>query len=732
MFEPRRSGINERKTMKTLRASLATAALVCVWPALAATVTLQVSHPGPYELGSKVWLVGRLDGAGQHMAMYVNGVKGGNVQLGKINDQNGEYRAPEAMPPGGQVTISASTGGMNPVSGSIVLKLAPALPSISGITPAKVQCGVPFTLTVSGQRYVAGSTVWVGQQALATAFGSASKLTANGVSSAGGNSLAIRVVNPDGSSSGIDYRVKVGACSAPPTNPPPTNPPPTNPPPTNPPPTNPPPTNPPPVDPLPAIPSAPVDAAQLKAVRFLEQASFGATPAEIAQVRSSGPEAWIAQQLAMPASPIVAASDLNGLRRNWYLNMANGKDQLRQRMVFALSQIFVISTDKNPYAGEIEPWLVTLSQHAFGNFGILLREMTLNPAMGKYLDLGNSVLPSPNENYAREVVQLFTVGPVLLNQDGSVQRDSHGEPIPAYDQAVIAGLSRALSGWTYSGPNKTGTNWENFSGPLQPRDAYHDKGVKLLLNGITLPAGQSTQQDFDAVMDNLFNHPNVAPFIATRLIRHFVKSNPSPAYIERVAQAFDGQAGRQRGDLAATLSAVLLDPEGRDDAADASSGHLRDPMLHTLGLLRALNAKVVNPTNMLWDYYLQGQQIATAPSVFNFYSPMTRLPGAPELYGPEFQLYAPSLAVGRANMIYNILSGEYDGMVKVDISAYTNAANNPAALINLVDANLLAGRMSPGVRATLATALPKISNRKQRAITALYLTAASADFAISK
>ena len=430
----------------------------------------------------------------------------------------------------------------------------------------------------------------------------------------------------------------------------------------------------------------------------------------------------------MPASPIPVTDELNILRSGWYMNMASGQDQLRQRMIFALSQLFVVSADKNPYANEIRPWLVTLDRHAFGNFKELLREMTLNPAMGKYLDLGNSITPSPNENYAREVMQLFTVGPNLLNQDGSLQLDRHGDPIPTYDQERIGDFSRALSGWTYAGASATGINWENMSGPLQPRDNYHDKGAKTLLNGISIPAGQTIGQDFDAVMDNLCSHPNVPPFIATRLIRHFVTSNPSPAYISRVASVF----GSSGGNLGATLQAVLLDPEARSDTQGATAGRLKDPMLHTIGLMRAMNATVINPNNMFWDYFLLGQKITASPSVFNFYSPMTRLPGSADAYGPEFQIYAPALAVARANLVYRLLTGEYAGMVRFDLAPYVSAAANPATLLDMVDAKLTAGRMSATARGAIGVALQGITDRRQRAITALYLTAISAEFAVSK
>jgi uncharacterized protein (DUF1800 family) len=695
--------------MTSLHARSWAAAICCLAvaaPAFAQTVTLQVSGRAPYELESKVWFVPMLDGVGTHMALYVNGIKGGNATVGTINDQNGEYRAPAVMPAGSQVTITATTKAAPIVSGSMTLALKIATPAIKSITPLSVPCNQPFTLTVTGLRFAPDSVVYISRKAAPTTYVSATVLTATGSSTYANSVVPVKVVNKLNGESVENYSVRTGACSTTPT---PVPPPPT---------------------PTPA-PQPPQDATQVAAARFLEQASFGPTLADIGKVRTMGAAAWIAEQLALPASPMPVATDMAALTSNWYMNMATGQDQLRQRMIFALSQLFVVSADKNPYAGEIQPWLLTLNKHAFGNFNELLREMTLNPAMGKYLDLGNSILPSPNENYAREVMQLFTVGPVLLNQDGSAQLDVNGDPIPTYDQARIGDFSRALSGWTYAGSNATGINWENMSAPLQARDNYHDKSSKTLLNGITIPAGQTTQADFNAVMDNLFHHPNVPPFIATRLIRHFVTSNPSPAYITRVADVF-ASGGRGRGDLAATLQAVLLDPEARNDTVTATSGHLKDPMLHTIGLMRAMNATVIAPNNMFWDYFLLGQKITASPSVFNFYSPMTRLPGSPQVYGPEFQIYAPSLAVARANLVYRLITGEYNGMVRFDITPYVTAAATPSTLLNLVDANLLAGRMTPAARSAIGTALAGITDPRQRALTALYLTAISAEFAVSK
>jgi hypothetical protein len=232
-------------------------------------------------------------------------------------------------------------------------------------------------------------------------------------------------------------------------------------------------------------------------------------------------------------------------------------------------------------------------------------------------------------------------------------------------------------------------------------------------------------------MDNLFQHPNLPPFIAIHLIRAFVTSNPSPEYITRVADVFAyGAAGR--GDLQATLTAVLTDPEARQDAATSTQGHLKDPMLQTLGMFRALNATLVSPSNLFYDYLLLGEKIINAPSVFNFYSPMTRLPGSPQQFGPEFQLYAPSLAIARANFLFKFISGEYKGMVNVDITPFVNAAGNTAALVNLVDSTLLAGRMTPAARAAISAGVNASADKRQRALTALYLALISSEFAVAQ
>lgn len=647
-------------------------------------------------INSKHTFVAKLNGnAATGLTWTVNGIAGGDSNVGTVT-ASGVYTAPAAIPSTNSITLTAATGTTPATSGSAKIKLRLPTPGIVNIAPLALACG-NFSLTITGTNFYPGVSVKIGGLQVPSSMISSTSLSASGTATQNG-SLSVQVINSGNVGSSVNSSVQVSGCS----------------------------TTPPPVD------TPPTDPAAISAARFLEQASFGPTPSDIASLKQIGTAAWISQQIALPATPLPNTTDLSVLRRGWYTNMATAPDQLRQRMIFALSQIFVVSADKNPYADETRPWLQTISDNAFGNFGTLLRQMTLNPAMGKYLDLGNSVTPAPNENYAREMMQLFTIGEYMLNMDGTLQLDANGNPIPTYNQARISDIAHALSGWTYPGTSKTDLNWENFTGPLQPRDAYHDKGAKTLLLGTTIPAGGSTVSDYNAVMNNIFQHPNVPPFIATRLIRALVTSNPSPAYVQRVATVF-ANSPTGRGDLAATVRAILLDPEARQDQPSGTQGKLKDPMLHTIGLVRVLNGKLIDPTNLFWDYFLLDEQIINAPSVFNFYSPLTRLPGSPQYFGPEFQIYSPSLAIARANLIYNMLTeAGYGTMIKIDISPFVKVAGDRNKLIDLVDATLLQGRMSLTTRQALAMAIDASSDPNQRAISALYLTAITAEFAVHK
>ena len=478
--------------------------------------------------------------------------------------------------------------------------------------------------------------------------------------------------------------------------------------------------------PLPA--ASPVD--KPTALRFLGQATFGPTPADIAAVQADGPDLWMAKQFNLPATALPPGLNNNQIASQVFANMAAAPDQLRQRMMFALGQIFVVSTDKNVNGEEMEAWVQLLSRNAFGNFRQLLKEVTFSPTMGKYLDLANSMKAtastSPNENYAREVMQLFTIGLKQLNPDGSVKLDGQGQAIPTYDQTALREVARALTGLTYpTAPGKTpqSNNWEYFAGLMEYRQANHDSGAKNLPNGVSLPAGQTVKQDIDALLDMLAKHPNTAPFIATRLIRHFVTSNPSPAYIQRVADVFAGSDG----DLWAVLKAVLADPEATA-APSAQRGHLKDPVLHVLNLARALGAHVNDPSQFMYVFRNLGEAVLSSTTVFNFYSPLAPLPGYPGLYGPEFQIYSPGLAVQRGGFINQILTGQLGLALQVDLSAFTALANNPAALVEKVNQTLLFGRMSNELRQILLA--EAAADPYDRVMGVLYLTALSSEFAV--
>lgn len=476
------------------------------------------------------------------------------------------------------------------------------------------------------------------------------------------------------------------------------------------------------------------------AVHFLEQATFGPTALEVANVQAIGPAAWIQQQLAMPESPIPDGLDGNAVRAQVYLNMANGPDQLRQRAIFALSQTIVVSANKVGDGAALTPWMRLLSRNAFGNFRTLLQEVSLSPTMGKYLDnvfnRKATATTSANENYARELLQLFSIGTWELNNDGSQKLDGAGNPIPAYSQATIAEFAKALTGWTYPpmpGATSGNSNPEYFVGNLVPTSnaTRHDTAAKTLLNGYVLPAGQTAAQDLDGLLNNIFAHPNVPPFIATRLIRSLVTSNPSPAYINRVANVFINNGAGVRGDLAAVFSAILLDPEALNPDASLH-GRLKDPILHIMGLGRALNASLGDPGSFQYVFTNLSQRVLTPSTVFSFYSPTAKIPTQQALFGPEFQLYPPALAIQRANFIYGILTNQFGSAFGVDMTPFRVIANDTAALVEKVNTTVMMGRMSPQLRQIIvdATNAIPVSDPNQRALGAVYLAAISSEYSV--
>jgi uncharacterized protein (DUF1800 family) len=476
----------------------------------------------------------------------------------------------------------------------------------------------------------------------------------------------------------------------------------------------------------------PPSAGLLSAARLLEQAGFGPTPQALASVQQMPAAAYVDQQLSLPETEIPLPGSMSIARAQLLSRLATAPDQLRQRVMWALSQIIVISGNKNVYPDEVVPYYRLLSKHAFGNYRTLLREITLSPQMGKYLDLANSNKPGvgggANENFPRELLQLFSIGLTELNLDGSPKSGN-----PAYTQADVRQFALALTGWTYPtapGEAPRANNWENFSqAQMEARPDNHDTSAKTLLNGVVLPAGQTVQQDLDGVIDCVFNHPNVGPFIATRLIRSLVTSNPSPAFIARIATVFNNNGLGVRGDLRAVVRAILLDPEARNDTAPPNGGRLKDPVYAYISFVRALGGSIAPTTQQVWIFDRMGQPIAAPPSVFGYYSPNYRMPGNPALFGPEFQIYTPTESVLLGNE-FNQMLGSPNGDPRIDLTPFQAVAGDLNQLLDLVNSRLFYGRLSGGMRGALQKAVQASYDNSQRVFTALYLSALSGHFAV--
>jgi uncharacterized protein (DUF1800 family) len=471
---------------------------------------------------------------------------------------------------------------------------------------------------------------------------------------------------------------------------------------------------------------------RITAARLLEQATFGPRPSDIAKVQQMGVAPWVDEQLALSETPIPDAADTGVLRRWALYNYTHAPDQLRQRLTYALSQIVVVSLNKNIYPNEILPWMRIMQKNAFGNYKQILKEISVSPSMGKFLDHANSVKPvngsAANENYGRELLQLFSIGLWELNNDGTQKLDAANQPIATYNQQAVQQVALALTGWTYPGSNATGLNWENFTGgDLQPRPQLHDMTAKSFL-GCSLPANQSPQQDMDMTIDCVFNHPNTPPFISVRLIRSLVKSNPSPAFVARISNVFINNGANVRGDLKAVVKAILLDPEARQDTADATSGRLREPILHFTTFVRNLNGGVAASNTFAYIFDNMAQSVLNPPSVFSWFSPMYRVPKSP-LFGPEFQIYTATDATLRANFFYQVLTNNA-GEITIDLTPLNAVAGNTTLLMDKADEIFLHGRLPAGVRQSITNAVNASYDNNQKVQTAVYLTILSGQYAV--
>ena len=514
-------------------------------------------------------------------------------------------------------------------------------------------------------------------------------------------------------------------------------------------------------------------ASDAEAARFLTQASYGPTPAEITRLRAIGYAEWLRQEFNKPATLVrphleavnaaLLGAGQSGVSQNqrldrWFHTAATGSDQLRQRLAFALSQILVISDQNGSISGEpiqmSEYWDI-LARNAFGNYRELIDETTWNPSMGKFLShfrnqkASADGLRQPDENYAREVMQLFSIGLIERTLDFTPIL-SGGLPIPTYDQNVVSNYAKVFTGFNYNNAT-TITNGTNTYLRMTCIESAHDATAKVLVGGSPLPAGQTCPDDVADGLDLLFAHPNIAPFISRQLIQRFTTSSPSPAYIQRVAQKFVNNGFGERGDLSAVIRQILLDPDARGTPT-ANSGKLREPLLKLTALWRAWNAQMpaadaygniaMGMTSPTGTY---GQRPLGADTVFNFFEPDYQQPGAianAGLFSPEFQTLNESTIVSTANSLYTYGYNSYVGMSNppsnrplLDISPLTALGSDHAAMVEEANRRMLYGTMSSGMRTSLINALTFMDANvsvSERARSIIYLVAISPEYAVQR
>jgi uncharacterized protein (DUF1800 family) len=698
------------------------------------------------------------------VSLRVNGIAGGNAQVGTAalqTDGSINYVAPPVVPTPSNVVQLTITSVDNPaVSITQNISVMNPIPILNSATPMTLDVGPPSTTVVlTGKSFINGAQVLVNGSAVTTTFNSGTQLTA-AVSPTESGNLDLQVLNPSpGPATSADLIALVNG-----------------------------------TPPTPMV-------SESDASRFLEQATFGATDASIHQVSMIGYPAWLNQQFAMPPTlhepaveqtvilnnpPCAAgdvkcnaalfeqnASDEDLVQDTFWQKSIAGNDQLRQRMEYALTSLFVISTEPNfsiqsMPRGEANYYDV-LGADVFGNFRTLLQDVTLNPMMGQFLNtLGNdkgNATTEPDENYAREVMQLFTIGLWQLNDDGSQKLGANGNPIPTYSNNDVVGLAAVFTGWSWNVPGNGSDNaWSNccmYVGPgygedLLPMQAYpsHHYTAEKQFLGVTIPASGSsdTAGDLKIALDTLFNHPNLPPFFCKQMIQHLVTSNPSPTYISNCSAVFENDGTGVRGNLKAVISEILLDPEARDSATDFANpqyGKVREALLRYTEWARAFTAQSRtgsydngSPEDPIWGL---GEMALRSPTVFNWFAPGFVPPGtsiaAAGLGAPEMQMTNVSSVVGYINYMQDAIgSSAISGPdLFSNYEEEMRLAGTPAALLDRINLLLMAGEMDSTLYGQIQSAISAIDiptgdqNATNAALlnrveTAIYLTMASPEF----
>jgi len=532
--------------------------------------------------------------------------------------------------------------------------------------------------------------------------------------------------------------------------------------------------------PTPEPPPPPINITQADAARFLNHATFGAKMSEIEALADTGNVEtgyinWINAQIALPASShvqyLTALEPTLHLAENeqlwhehrveaWFNHALTAPDQLRQRVAFALSEILVVSDDSafgdDTYG--LANYYDLLVNNAFGNYRNLLENVTLSPIMGMYLSMLGNQKPNdeenirPDENYAREIMQLFSIGLVELNIDGSTKLEN-GKAIPTYDQNIIKAFAHVYTGWNFNGT--TAQTWWQFGHnydtllPMTPVQEFHDTGEKFLFNNIVIPANRTANQDLKLALDAIFNHPNVAPFISKQLIQRLVTSNPTPAYIKRVATVFNDNGQGVRGDLNAVITAILTDSEILNGYKNAPKtfGKIREPLLRATHLWRAFDASSPSERfQMGYPEYFFKQAPLSAPHVFNFFSPNYAPPGVVSnnhLVAPELEITTENYLTRTSNFFaYSTFWGNTDmdpnnienDRILIDLSQLKPLTNDTDKLLDYLNILLFSGSMTDEVKNILKTAYDETSGKDvpQRLSNLLFLIMVSPQYIVQQ
>ena len=715
-------------------------------PQVAVQVSVSSANP-QIRAGSQEQFLAQVSGAKNPAVRWmVNGIEGGSTAFGTI-DANGVYMAPDFLPNPNHVTISATSVENANGYGAVTRTLLNPIPQLNAV--AQMEGASELLLQAEGANFVPGAQIILNGASLNTVFVDRNTLHASiALPSSPINAYQASVANPaPGATNTTIYNFTFTRSVRP------------------------------------AIGSGYSSANA--AARFLDQSTFGPTNGvnlgtvinvnDIAIVQQMGMPQWIDKQMdplqTQPATWTMfnnavllnnpqCASAMQCMQQQWFQNALTGQDQLRQRTAFALSEIWAIGGGMVNRSDSYTPYYQILNNDAFKNYRTLMYDVTLSSAMGYWLDMGNNdgagSGANANENYAREILQLFTVGTYLLNDDGSYQLDASGNPIATYDEPTVQNFARVFTGWTYkaTGTQNWNMTWGSGSVDLTQNmaavESHHNTASKTLLLNATLSAGQLAATDLNAALDNIFNHPNVPPFVCKQMIQHMVTSNPTPQYVSRCSQVFKNDfSGRAqtRGNMDSVVKAILLDPEAR--AGDAylqlgNGGHLREPVLTLTGILRGLGFSIINspvPSNnwginlAFWGSNME-QNVLLTPTVFNYFSAAYIVPNT-NLAGPEFDIHDTASTVQRVNYINQMLTGNITngfgaGNMAIDLTTYANLASTPSSLVDQISNVFFHGQMSNATRSAILTALNGMSSNtnSQKAQHALYLALSSSQYQV--